>query len=141
MLRHQLPRRVLAGRHAQKPKAEEVRKYYELCWTAWAGQPEEAVIVDRARSFLGDFADYLEEEGVRLESAALASAWHIGKVERHDGVWSSMFVRVVHDRQLSGLQDVRTAVTECNRAKNTLARQSGFFALPLGLGQRRSIAG
>ena len=70
----------------KNPKASEVRKYYELCWTSWAGQPEEAVIVDRARCFLGEFADYLEEEGVRLESAALASAWHIGKVERHDGV-------------------------------------------------------
>ena len=31
----------------KNPKAKEIRKYYELCWTSWAGQPEEAVMVDR----------------------------------------------------------------------------------------------
>eukprot|EP00959_Pyramimonas_sp_CCMP1952_P210595 4407116-Pyramimonas_sp.AAC.1 len=47
----------------KNPKASEVRKLYELCWVSWAGQPEEAIVVDRARSFLGEFADYLEQEG------------------------------------------------------------------------------
>ena len=49
----------------------EVRKYFELCWASWAGMPEEAVMVDRARYFLGEFADYLEGEGVRLDSSPL----------------------------------------------------------------------
>ena len=84
------------------------------------------MIVDRARSFLGEFADYLEENGVRLDNAALASPWHVGKVERHDGVWKSMFKRVVQDKQLAGPEAVRTAVVECNKAKNTMARRSGF---------------
>ncbi|CAK0891172.1 unnamed protein product [Prorocentrum cordatum] len=110
----------------KNPKASEVRKFYELCWVSWAGQPEEAIMVDRARSFLGEFADYLEQEGVRLDSAALASPWHIGKMERHDGIWNSMLTRVVHDKQVAGLEEMRTAVTECNRAKNTLARRAGF---------------
>ncbi|CAK0861813.1 unnamed protein product [Prorocentrum cordatum] len=110
----------------KNPMASEVRKFYELCWVSWAGQPEEAIMVDRARSFLGEFADYLEQEGVRLDSAALASPWHIGKMERHDGIWNSMLTRVVHDKQVAGLEEMRTAVTECNRAKNTLARRAGF---------------
>ncbi|CAK0827114.1 unnamed protein product [Prorocentrum cordatum] len=110
----------------KNPKASEVRKFYELCWVSWAGQPEEAIMVDRAWSFLGEFADYLEQEGVRLDSAALASPSHIGKMERHDGIWNSMLTRVVHDRQVAGLEEMRTAVTECNRAKNTLARRAGF---------------
>ncbi len=82
----------------KNPKASEVRKYFEICWTAFAGQPGKAVIVGRACSFLGEFADYSEEEGARLESAALASPWHIGKVERRDGVWQSVFKRVVQER-------------------------------------------
>ncbi|CAK0841114.1 unnamed protein product [Prorocentrum cordatum] len=110
----------------KNPKASEVRKFYELCWVSWAGQLEEATMVDRARSFLGEFADYLEQEGVRLDSAALASPWHIGKMERHDGIWNSMLTRVVHDEQVAGLEEMRTAVTERNRAKNTLARRAGF---------------
>ncbi|CAK0904737.1 unnamed protein product [Prorocentrum cordatum] len=110
----------------KNPKASEVRKFYELCWVSWAGQPEEAIMVDRAQSFLGEFADYLEQEGVRLDSAALASPWHIGKMERHDGIWISMLTRVVHDTQVAGLEEMRTAVTECNRAKNTLAWRAGF---------------
>ena len=40
----------------KNPRAEEVRKYFELCWASWAGMPEESVMVDRARYFLGDFA-------------------------------------------------------------------------------------
>ena len=44
----------------KNPTSAEVKKYYELCWTSWAGQPEEAIIVDRARCFLSEFADYLE---------------------------------------------------------------------------------
>ena len=89
-------------------RTAEVRKFYELCWTTCAGQPEEAVfvfaigllsyargniskrtmgregreqavIVDRARNPLDVLTDYLEEEGVRLENSALPSAWHIGK--------------------------------------------------------------
>ncbi|CAK0838030.1 unnamed protein product [Prorocentrum cordatum] len=110
----------------KNPKASEVRKFYELCWVSWAGQPEEAIMVDRARPFLGEFADYPEQEGVRLDSAALASPWHIGKMERHDGIWNSMLTRVAHDKQAAGLEEMRTAVTECNRAKNTLARRVGF---------------
>ena len=38
------------------------------------------------------------EESVRLKCAALASAWHVGEVQRHDGVWCSMFTRVAHDK-------------------------------------------
>ena len=53
--------------------------------------PEEAIIVDRARGFMGEFAVYLEQDGVRLDFAALASVWHVGKMERHDGIWNSMF--------------------------------------------------
>ena len=124
----------------KNPKASEVRKYYELCWTSWAGQPEEAVMDDRARNFLGEFADYLEEEGVRLESAALASARHIGKMERHDGVWSSMFRRVVESKQLAGVEAVRAATMECNKAKNTLARRSGFSPISLGVWTRHPPA-
>ncbi|CAK0817009.1 unnamed protein product [Prorocentrum cordatum] len=116
---------LLEGTH-NNPEASEVRKFYELCWVSWAGQPEEAIMVGRARSFLGEFADYLEQEGVRLGSAALASPWHIGKMERRDGIWNSMLTRVVHDKQVAGLVEMRTAVTECNRAKNTLARRAGF---------------
>ena len=48
-------------------------------WSHNGVDDEEAVIVDRARCFLGELTDYLEEEGVRMESAALASAWHIEK--------------------------------------------------------------
>ncbi|CAK0903623.1 unnamed protein product, partial [Prorocentrum cordatum] len=120
------------------PKASEVRKFCELCWVSWAGQPEEAIMVGRARSFLGEFADYLEQEGVRLDSAALASPWHIGKMERRDGIWNSMLTRVVRDKQVAGLEERRTAATECNRAKNTLGRRAGFspYLWVLGRGIR-----
>ena len=59
-----------------------------------------------------------------LESAALASVWHTGKVEQHKGVWSSMLTRVVHHKQLTCKEDVRTAMVECNRAKNPMARST-----------------
>ena len=117
---------VLLEDSHKNPSSAEVRKTYELCWLSWAGQPEEAVMVDRSRSFLKDFAEYLEEEGMRMDSAALASPWHIGKTERHGGVWKASMQRVTHDKQVAGLEDMRSAVVETNRSKNMLARKSGF---------------
>ncbi len=79
-----------------------------------------------ARSFLGEFAACLEEEGVRLESAALDSPWHIGKVEQHDGVWKSMVKCMAQEKQFSGKEAVRTAVIACTKAKHTMSRWSVF---------------
>ena len=37
-----------------------------------------------------------------------------------------MVTRVVHEKQFIGKGHLRTAVVECNRAENTMARRSGF---------------
>ena len=70
------------------------------------GQPEEAVIVDRVRCFLAA----------------------VGQVEGHDGVWNRMFTHVVHDKLLTGKEDVKTGVVVslgCG-ARHPTAIQSGM---------------
>eukprot|EP00975_Prorocentrum_lima_P071369 12937270-Prorocentrum_lima.AAC.1 len=51
-------------------------------------------------------------------------------MERHNGIWRSMLTKAVYDKQVKGLEEMRTATVECNRAKNTLARRAGFSPYP-----------
>ena len=88
--------------------------------------PEKGVVVDQTRYFMGEFAKLLEEHGCEVNIAAKASPWHIGAVERHGGTWKSIWRRVAWSQQISGVQQVRVATAEVNKAKNALSRRSGF---------------
>ena len=117
---------VLLAETNKNPDSSMVLEMYAISWENWAGMPERGVIVDRAKYFLARFSEALANEGCIFEAAAKASPWHIGKVERHGGIWKSMFRKIVYAKQVSGRDDVILAVAETNKAKNSLARRSGF---------------
>lgn len=119
----------------KNPSSSTVYEIYTLCWASRAGDPEEAVIVDSARYFLGSFSRRLEEAGVRFEIAALASPWHIGKVERHGGTWQEMWREVVAAKQVAGRDDALMTPIEINAAKNFTARKAGFSQAQWVLGR------
>ena len=106
-----------------------------MAWAGWAGMPEAGVIVDRAKSFLGVFAQAISDNGCRFDSAAKASAWHISKVERKGGVWQAIWRRVCWAKQLSGRDDCILATIEINQAINSLSRKSGFSPAQWVLGR------
>jgi hypothetical protein len=91
----------------KNPTSSATLEAYELSWGNWAGEPEVGVIVDRAKGFLGKFAEHMASSGCLFDSAGKASAWHIAKVERHGGICQAMLRRVVHAKQLAGNGDER----------------------------------
>ena len=99
---------------------------FDAPWGIWAGEPEVGVIVDRAKSFLGEFSAHMTQSGCRFDTAAKAAPWHIAKVERHGDPWQGMLRRVVWGKQVAGYSDMLAAATEVTRAKNSLTRRSGF---------------
>ena len=110
----------------RNPTSAEILNAFTTHWASWAGMPEKGVVVDQTRYFMGEFAKLLEEHGCEVNIAAKASPWHIGAVERHGGTWKSIWRRVAWSQQISGVQQVRVATAEVNKAKNALSRRSGF---------------
>ena len=72
---------LLEQTHAN-PTSEEVIKAIDLGYS-WARCPEFGVFTDRAKCFVTHFSEALAAEGVYFQSAAKASPWQIGQVERH----------------------------------------------------------
>lgn len=104
-------------------------------WTNWAGYPERGVIADRAKPFLSALANDVADHGCTFSTAAKASPWQIGQVERHGGLWKETFCRVCWSQQISGRQDVILATAAVNRAKNSLVRKGGFSPAQWVLGR------
>ena len=117
---------VLLDQAVRNPTSSEIADAFSQGWTLWAGLPERGVVLDQARYFMTEFARRLEEQGCEVSVAAKASPWHIASVERHGGTWKTIWRKLVWSQQIAGKSDVLQAVAEVNKAKNSLARRSGF---------------
>ena len=111
---------------SKMPTSQEILECFETSWANWAGMPEYGVIVDRAKNFLGRLSSHLSNEGCVFDTAAKASPWQIGQIERAGGLWKAMFRRMVWSEQLAGREDVLLATGAINTARNALTRKSGF---------------
>ena len=87
------------------PPGALVKQEFESMWASWAGMPEETVVVDRAKYFLGEFGKWMTEHEVMLEPTAKAAPWQNGVAERHGGIWQSMWRRVVNGKQVTGVEE------------------------------------
>ena len=125
---------LLADTHAN-PTSSAVLESFELGWTSWAGFPEVGIFTDRAKYFLADFADALSSEGCYFDSAAKASPWQIGQVERHGSIWKSILQKMIWGEQLAGREHMLFATSAINQAKNSLVRKSGFSPTQWVLGR------
>ena len=117
---------ILLGQTHMNPRGSDVVEAFNTGWTSWAGFPEVGVVADRAKYFLSDFAEEVSDHGCRFDTAAKASPWQIGQIERHGGVWKETFRKMAWSQQVQGRGEVQTATSAVNAAKNALSRKSGF---------------
>ena len=117
---------VLMDQATRNPTSAEMSDAFNQGWASWAGLPERGVILDQARYFMTEFAKRLEEQGCEVSVAAKASPWHIAAVETYGGTWKTIWRKLVWSQQISGRSVVLQAVAETNKARNSLARRSGF---------------
>ena len=92
-------------------------------------------MTDRARYFLSELADLISDHGCTFDSAAKASPWQIGQVERHGGLWKESFRRLAWSQQVSGLEEVTMATAAVTQAKNSTSRKGGFAPVQWVLGR------
>ena len=110
----------------QNPTGDVLLEALSSHWLSWAGYPERGVIADRAKYFLSDVSIEFDSHGCHFTTAAKASPWQIGQVERHNGLWKATLERVVWSEQVSGRDDLLLATAAVNMAKNSMSRQHGF---------------
>ncbi|CAE7262943.1 unnamed protein product, partial [Symbiodinium sp. CCMP2456] len=125
----------LLGETHANPTSAEVLKAFTTSWVDWAGFPERGVVTDRAKYFLADYAEEIADHGCHFDTAAKASPWQIGQIERHGGLWKETFRKLCWDQQISTLEEVLWATSATNQAKNALVRKSGFSPAQWVLGK------
>eukprot|EP00438_Fugacium_kawagutii_P008061 Skav219569 [mRNA] locus=scaffold3203:12014:25029:+ [translate_table: standard] len=126
---------VLLPETNYNPTAADVLQAFEQGWTSWAGYPERGVFADRAKYFFKEFSEAMAAEGCYFDTAAKASPWQIGQVERHGDIWKNVLKRLVWAEQLAGKEMMIHATSATNQAKNSLARKSGFSPMQWVLGR------
>ena len=117
---------ILLGDTNMNPTGKAVLAAFHQGWTSWAGFPEVGVIADRAKYFLSSFAEDMADHGCRFDTAAKASPWQIGMIERHGGLWKETFRRTAWSQQVAGKDEVLATTSATNAAKNSLCRKGGF---------------
>ena len=108
------------------PTGRQVVEAFNQGWTSWAAFPERGLITDRAKPFLASLAAELSDHGCIFETAAKASPWQVGQIERHGGMWKETFKRMAWPQQIAGRDDVLTATSAVTQAKNSMSRKGGF---------------
>ena len=126
---------TLLGETHKNPTGKQIVEAFTSGWLQWAGFPERGVMTDRAKPFLRDLAREVADHGCFFETAAKASPWQIGAVERHGGIWKSMFKKVAYAEQINTREGVLLTAAACNQAKNSLSRKHGFAPTQLVLGK------
>eukprot|EP00435_Cladocopium_sp_Y103_P040884 s349_g11.t1 len=120
---------------AGQPTSQQVIEAFGMGWTNWAGFPERGVVADRAKPFLSALAADVADHGCTFNTAAKASPWQIGQIERHGGLWKETFRRVCWAQQVHGRQEVVLTTAAVNQAKNALIRKGGFSPAQWVLGR------
>ena len=126
---------ALLGDTHSNPTSQAVLEAFLSHWTSWAGYPERGVMSDRAKYFLAEFADEISDHGCTFDTAAKASPWQIGQVERHGGIWKESFRRLAWSMQVAGRSEVLLATSAVTQAKNAGSRKGGFTPTQWVLGR------
>ena len=110
----------------QNPTGAVLMEALSTHWFSWAGFPERGVIADRAKYFLAEVSEQFDAHGCIFTTAAKASPWQIGQVERHNDLWKKTLKKLVWSQQVAGKDDMLLATAATNMAKNSMSRQHGF---------------
>ena len=103
----------------RNPTSTDVLEALHSHWIGWCGYPEHGVVTDRAKYFLADLAEDFDNHGCEFRTSARPSPWQIGQVERHGGIWKSIFRKLSCSQQISGRDEVLWATWPPHRPRMT----------------------
>ncbi|CAE7041145.1 unnamed protein product [Symbiodinium sp. CCMP2592] len=96
---------VVSARQSVPQASGAILKHFLFSWSSWAGLPQ-SIQVDLGKEYMADFANYLKE----------------------------IFVKTVHDMQISGLKDAQMATGIVTQCRNYFPRTSGYSPIQWVLG-------
>ena len=102
----------------------QAQQVFRDMWQNWAGSPKE-MMFDCGGEFIADeWKNFLQQENIK--PILTAGPWQRGRVERHGGIIKEMLSRVDAEKPIRNETELDRALSQCFRAKNTLASTNGY---------------
>eukprot|EP00959_Pyramimonas_sp_CCMP1952_P439309 9196604-Pyramimonas_sp.AAC.1 len=89
----------------------------------------------------GVFLHCVKSQRIDLRDAGVESPEQIGRAERRGGLWNNIFNKVVHDKNVAGLDEVISTTSGVDNAKNGMSRVGGFALAQWVLGKLPRVPG
>ena len=103
-------------------------------WVSWAGWPS-IVTTDRGTHNRGVFRRTLAAHGVYVRPIGLESPEHLGRGERHGGMFKKDFKRAIREHHVTGKEKMKILAYEMIAVKNDVFRRGGFSPAQWVLGK------
>ena len=116
---------------------------FDVLSTRWVdpyGVPDEAVMDDDT-AFAGEIEVCITELGVFVFKVPPGGHEKLGKADRHNHLWRTMFHRVVDAHAIHTLAEARRAKTVTTNAKNPLLRRKGRAPVQAAFGRMPRVPG
>ena len=82
----------------------------------------------------GKVVALLNGHGSIVRHTGVRAPYQLGTGERHGGLLKDILKRAIHERQISGADNIAALVSECARIKNHLCNQNGYAPVQWVLG-------
>ena len=105
--------------------SKEIRSAYRKYWKRWAGSPMR-VFTDGGTEFDGVVQSGFDEDVVYTDKSAAYSLWQNGMVERHGGIWKTIFKKAFSESQPMNKKEVNELIDHVNQSKNSMTRKHGY---------------
>eukprot|EP00959_Pyramimonas_sp_CCMP1952_P001377 28121-Pyramimonas_sp.AAC.1 len=98
------------------------------------------MVLDRGLRNRGMFLQWVKSRGIDLRDAGVEPPEQIGRDERRGGLWKNT-LKVVHYKNITGLDEVISTASEVDNAKNEMSRVGGFAPAQWVLGKMPRLPG
>ena len=108
-----------------KDTGASIRQAYVEHWLSWAGVPAELVLDPSQPNLSQDLCQPCENEGSRVRHTAADAHWQLGKVERHGGLFQTVFRKVLTEVAPTDAESWKECVVQATWAKNSMINIAG----------------
>ena len=106
---------------------------------SWAGVPAELVLDPSQPNLSQDLCQPCENEGSRVRHTAADAHWQLGKVERHGGLFQTVFKKVLTEVEPTDAESWKECVVQATWAKNSMINVAGISPCQFVFGRNPRI--
>ena len=122
------------------PLASSITSLVRDRWIGVFGPPQ-TLMSDGGREFEGVLEMVLRAFQVYHDVVPPTAHWRMALAERHGAVLKLMVMKVIKEKSISGLDEMRSAVVASTAARNLQARVAGYSPMQLVFGKENPFPG